>query len=306
MSSDPWTVYWHGDNLNSCIASASAEDSEAIAQIWKDFARALEDGAKVLDLACGNGAIPKILLANNSNLEICAVDKASIDPQKFLSNFGELSRVKFLAEIDICELPFDAEAFDAVTSQFGLEYAPLVEAAQSAARVLKNQGSLRLLMHHEESEVVRPAKASLAEMGRLLEAGGVMEGIGIYIDGKITLQQLEAIGQVYLESEGAKTPQISGQIFAGINTIIDVVATDSAKANLLMTTMKTKLLADQSRLQQLSAAALNKVRKSEIQVALNDSGIEIQYFAPLLIESKNSDGNPEQVLIGWQLEGIKR
>ena len=166
MNADPWTLYWQGDHLQSCIANESQQDSDAIASFWQEFASSLDDGSTILDLACGNGAVPKILQASNDSFEICAVDRASIAPQKFLSNFGELAKVKFLPEIDICELPLEAESFAAVTSQFGLEYAPLTKACQSAARVLQQGGVIRLLMHHEDSEILRPVKSSLDEIGR--------------------------------------------------------------------------------------------------------------------------------------------
>jgi ubiquinone/menaquinone biosynthesis C-methylase UbiE len=306
MSVDPWTVYWQGDHLQSCIASESPEDSDAIAVFWEEFACVLGDDSTVLDLACGNGAIPQILLTTNSSLEICAVDKASIAPQRFLSNFGELSKVKFLPETDICDLPFDPESFDAVTSQFGLEYAPLTKACQSAAGVLKKRGSIRLLMHHEDSEILQPVKANLAEIGRLLHHDGVFSGIESYLSKDIDLQQLEVIGRQYLNSEALKTPQVSGQIFAGVNKIIDEMTSDETNANLLMTTMKTRLLADQSRLQQLTAAALNVESYTEIQQALQESCITIEFFKPLLISTKDATGNPSEALIGWQLAGTKQ
>lgn len=305
MSLDPWTVYWQGDHLQSCIASASPEDSDAIAVYWQELAAALNSGSTILDLACGNGAIPQILLASNSRLEICAVDKASIAPQRFLSNFDKLSKVKFLPETDICELPFDPESFDAVTSQFGLEYAPLTRACQSAARVLKKQGLMRLLMHHEDSEILRPVKANLIEISQLLRPDGVVAGIEAILFKKIDLQQLEAIGQQYLDSDAPKTPQISGQVFAGVNKIIDEMASDETKAKLFMTTMKSRLLADQSRLQQLTAAALTVDSYNEIQQALQESGISLEFFKPLSIITKDANGNPGEALIGWQLAGIK-
>jgi len=305
MSIDPWTVYWQGDHLQSCIATASPDDAAAIAAFWRDFATALADGSRVLDLACGNGAVPKELIKNNNGLEICAVDKADIAPQKFLSDFAELSRVEFHGEVDICDLPFESASFDAVTSQFGLEYAVLSKACISAARVLKPQGNIRLLMHHPDSEILRPVNANLAEMARLLSNNGVMAGIESYMAREIDLQQLEAIGKQYLDSDAAKTPQLSGQIFAGVNTLIDVLSVDEARAKLLMATMKAKLLADQSRLQQLSCAALNEDRHREVQQALQSSGIAIELFEPLTITATNDSGASETVLIGWQLLGSK-
>jgi hypothetical protein len=75
----------------------------------------------------------------------------SLEPAKYLSQASQLASVRFLPDVDICELPFEPESFDGVSSQFGLEYASMHEACSSAVRVLKKSGSIRLLMHHEDS-----------------------------------------------------------------------------------------------------------------------------------------------------------
>ena len=84
MLMDPWTVYWQGDHLESCIASQSPEDSKEIAAHWQELASRLADAATVLDLASGNGVVPKILLSVDSPLDTFAVDNAGIAPLTYL------------------------------------------------------------------------------------------------------------------------------------------------------------------------------------------------------------------------------
>jgi hypothetical protein len=98
---DPWSIYWQADNVDSCVASASKRDAEAIAQLWQDFAVEQPDAASVLDLATGNGTVPLALLRGNESLQITGVDKADIDPLKFLSAPGLLAQVKFAGGIDV-------------------------------------------------------------------------------------------------------------------------------------------------------------------------------------------------------------
>jgi len=302
MVIDPWTVYWQGDHLESCISSKSPEDSKEIAIFWQQLASRLTDASTVLDLACGNGAIAKQLLSINSTLKICAVDKAQIAPHKYLSQAGELASVRFMPETDICDLPFKSNSFDVVISQFGLEYAPLTEACQSAARVLKSHGKIQLLMHHEDSEILRPTTATLSEIARLLEDQGVIVGIENYLEKKIDLSQLESIGQQYLEANAPSTKQISGQIFAGINQIIDEMKTNPGQARVLLENMNKKLLADQARLQQLWGAALGKEQVFEFEQSLMKSGIDIKFFKPFTIDDEEAG----KILIGWQLSGSKK
>lgn len=302
MNVDPWTLYWQSDKLESCIAMTSADDAREIAAYWQAFASQLHDFATVLDLASGNGAVPSMMLAEYPGLKFVAVDKAEIEPPKYLSQTKELETVRFLPGVDVCNLPFEDESFDAVTSQFGLEYAPLACACKSAARVLKKSGAIRLLMHHVDSEIVRPSKQTLREITDLLAAGGVMEKVGFFATNQIDLAQLEAAGQQYLQTETAKTEHVSGQIFGGINQLIEGINTNPDLARALAETMALRLHAEQARLLQLRRAALSTEQVSQLRQEFVDSGIVIDVLETLVLA--NPGGG--QALIGWQLSGRKK
>lgn len=47
MRTDPWTVYWQGDHLESCIASISQQDAKQIALLWEELASQLSDASRV-------------------------------------------------------------------------------------------------------------------------------------------------------------------------------------------------------------------------------------------------------------------
>ena len=40
-SEDPWSLYWQGGNLHSCIASQEEQDQTQIDRFWADFAMSL-------------------------------------------------------------------------------------------------------------------------------------------------------------------------------------------------------------------------------------------------------------------------
>lgn len=302
MEIDPWSLYWQNDNLESCIASRSSEDTRVIVEFWRGFASQLDHAATVLDLASGNGAVPRLLLAGNPGLEIVAVDKAQIEPAKYLSKANELASVRFMPDVDICALPFEPESFDVVTSQFGLEYAPIHEACSSAVRVLKKFGSIRLLMHHEDSEIVRPSTETLAEIARLLIPNGVISSVIGYVAGQASVNDLEVAGQQFLKEKNGKTPHISGQIFNGINQVIVGMADNPDHATALAYSMRLRLVAEQTRLQQLKSAALNVERAHELELILRKLGIEIELFETLKLDGDSNGGD----LIGWQLAGRKK
>ncbi len=299
MVNEPWNLYWHGDNLASCIARQFAGSERAIAGLWQSLAAQLNESARVLDLACGNGAVPLSLLQANAGLDICGVDQADIDPLRFLSGQQALASVRFMPGIDICELPFADGSFDAVTSQFGLEYAPLQTAIESAARVLVRGGKLQLLMHHGNSDISRSSAARRGEIDRLLEEDGLVCSTETYVAGRLSLAALESRGEAFLQDTRDKTRDLSGQIMTGIDMIVTEMKTQPAVARERLVNMKRRLEAEGQRLRQLSDAALDEGRAAQAQTWMEQAGLRIDLFQAFTI----ADAEAEEVLIGWQVSG---
>ena len=299
----PWDLYWHEDNVDSCVASASMRDAEAIAELWRHFAADQAEGASVLDLATGNGTVPLALLQGNETLQITGVDKADIDPMKYLSIPGVLAEVNFVGGIDVCSLPFEAGTFDVLTSQFGIEYAPLDEAIGSVAAVLKRGGRLRFLMHHAESEIVVPAQQKIREMESLLQSGGVLDCLCEHVRDETPTDKLETAGQQHLDSGAGRSSLISGQIFEGVKRVMQSMQQgDSTAAGELAVVMVTRLQADRDRLMQLTAAALTEQQAQRVCGQLAEADIVVEQQRPLVIH----DNSDDRALIGWQIDGHKR
>jgi len=301
MAVDPWTLYWQNDNPESCVATQNPEDRERVAAFWHELANQLAAGEQVLDLACGNGVVAAHLLAAKPALKITGVDRANISPASYLNDSSAVDKVIFVPETNITALPFPDGAFDVVTSQFGLEYAPLAEASQEAARVLRAQGRVCLLVHHAESEVVVPSRRQLKEINALLAPDSLLSKLQLFVVGELDLSALESAGQLYLETDGDKTRQISGQIFPGINRIIDLFNSDTFAAQELASSMHTRLQADQQRLQQLSDAALDVQGWQAFVSRFEDLGVNVQIATPFHLK----DDNDESGVIAWQLVGVK-
>jgi len=302
-TSDPWSIYWQADNPDSCVTSWSSRDTETISQLWQDFAAGLDAGARVLDLATGNGSVPLALLQGNDSLRITAVDKADIDPQQFLSSPGPLMAVDFVGETDLCSLPYDAGSFDAVTSQFGIEYAPLTEAIDAAASVLKSGGRVIFFMHNADSDVVKPARVKLREMTNLLQPKGLVPCLVTFVGGDTDAGELEAAGQRHLESDSGRSSQITGQIFEGVNRVIQRWQDNDKKgAAELAVVMAMRLQADHDRLSQLNDAALTEEQMQSFREQVERAGIIVNVLQPLLIHQ----GTNDEALIGWELRGEKR
>lgn len=153
-----WTRYWAGGHGASFGAGGEDFDS---APFWLEFLATLADGASVLDLATGGGHVVRLALEAAAKAdrayEIHGVDLADIGALRRAFGPSGRSTLRLTGRCDLARLPFDDAAFDAVTSQFGIEYADTNAAAREAARVLKPGGSGLFLLHHAGSAITRAA-----------------------------------------------------------------------------------------------------------------------------------------------------
>lgn len=168
-----WSQYWASGLLHSCPGSFAGNYDGAIAGFWAHSFAQLDPGQRVLDIATGNGALPRLLLAIDGGSdfggEIDAIDLARMAPD-WLGRLrpAQRARLHFHPGTAAEALPFPDGHFDLVISQYGIEYADLDRALVEAARVLKAQGRLCLLMHHRQSLPVRKAESELACLAQLV------------------------------------------------------------------------------------------------------------------------------------------
>jgi len=300
---DPWTLYWQADRLDSADAVRSADDYRVIRSCWHDFAAELGAGASIVDLATGNGSVPAALLAANDTLKITGIDRADIDPARYLGSPGALAGVDFQGGVDLCELPFADGSFDAATSQFGIEYAALPEALSEAVRVLKPGGHLQFLMHCEDSVIVQPTAGRRDEMAALLADEAVLSRLRDFIAGNISQAELEQAGQEHRDAPGPKTQGITGQIFGGINQVIDLLLDGNRRAAAeLCETMRLRLDADRLRLQALEDAALGRRAFDEFLALCGHTGIETS----LATQLRGDVDSGTEFVIGWLYRGTRR
>ncbi|MFD2451833.1 class I SAM-dependent methyltransferase [Ideonella paludis] len=141
---------------------------------WTRWFADLPQGASVLDLACGSGALLRRFLASNQDAQAhChGVDLVPESPT-WLGTLrpAQRDRVDFTGSVSVTRLPFDDACFDAVVSQFGIEYADLSLAIPEAVRVLRPSGRLGLLMHHQASRPVALARVELEHAAWLQNSG---------------------------------------------------------------------------------------------------------------------------------------
>lgn len=293
-----WTLYWTEDRLQSCVAADG--DQQALNSIWHEFAKKLDDGAKVLDLATGNGTVPVALLSTQDKLQIDAVDQAAIDPSQFVKGHAELDSVSFHSDTDINALPFAGDSFDALTSQFGIECAGLFGATKTALGVLKPNGRMSFLIYHADSAIINSSREKLREMEQLLKDGGLVETLLQVLRGTIEFSELESQGQTYLNADIVRTQAISGQVFTAIGEIASAMPGAMLRAINLGATLKLRLSSEYQRLRQMDNAAQSEVDMVEYRKLLELNGIELS-----AMEVVFADQSGPKYLLAWLVQGQK-
>lgn len=150
-----WSVFWHSDQLQSCLPASSSAGIESLQGRWRDFFDALPDGAEFLDLGTGNGGLAtQAVVASQTRVRpfsIHGVDLADIKPESFVSSADSLlAGVEFHARTTMEDLPFDDGFFDAVASQYAIEYSNTEKSIPEALRVLRVGGAFRFLLHADD------------------------------------------------------------------------------------------------------------------------------------------------------------
>jgi len=295
-----WTLYWSNNTPQSCIAAQRESDAEEINAIWRSFVAGLKNDAKILDLATGNGAVPSAMLRDRQSYSITGVDRADIAPLKYLDDPGHLRQVEFVGGIDVGKLPMPDQSYDALSSQFGIEYGDLAAIALEISRVLKPGGHCQFLMHHRDSAIVSPNALLIEELEHCLQDGGLIETLLNFLKGTCSSSELDQKGQQYLETEGRKTRQISGQLFEGIGITLKAADNNMEDASRIAGNMITRLKAEHARLVQMENASLNDEEIQQFKRQLANRGMAISEPRPMTIGTGD-----EKALIGWLLAGSK-
>ncbi len=163
--SDPWDRYWAYGNLHSFSQVTRGNYGGDIAAFWQERFETLPDGACVVDVATGNGAVALLALdtaaATGRRFTVHGTDLAAIDPVTQVTEEDvreRLARIHFHPRIPAEALPFADATVDLVCSQFGLEYSDTARSIPELARVLRPGGHAALILHHGDSSFVRSAR----------------------------------------------------------------------------------------------------------------------------------------------------
>ncbi len=177
MNQDTWSDYWRLGELTTLNFFREGYTGE-LAGFWHTLVDKLPDGARVVDLATGNGAVAVAVLRHarrlGRKLAVEGVDVAQIDPAEHAGKQPELREelqaIRFHPGTPLECTGLPAAHYDLVTSQYGIEYGDLRTAVAEIARLLVPGGRFGAILHSAESNVARTAMNIDALFTTLLEA----------------------------------------------------------------------------------------------------------------------------------------
>lgn len=146
-----WDGYWT-EGGSGCLPEARGPFGRMLEMLWRDFGNGLPSGAKLLDLATGNGAVLRMIATGGRRLDLTGVDSARALPKP-------PPGIVLKAGVAMEKLPFRDRQFDAVTSQFGIEYGDTAAIAGETARIAKPGGRFRFVVHHAGGPIVAHNRA---------------------------------------------------------------------------------------------------------------------------------------------------
>ena len=296
-----WSTYWASGALHSCAGSFAKNYDGVIGQTWAEFFRALPNGSRVLDIACGNGPLAQLMLATTPEAQThcTCIDLASVSPGWISELLPEQQvRVTFRPQTAMEQLDVADGPFHSVISQFGMEYGDWQTMFQQLPRLLHPNARLQFICHARDSAIVTAGSAEKMHLEWLLKPAGLLETAKAMVP-LMALAGTDA-GRVVLANNASanNTRDRYDRLLSEANYRVrhfpvgDVLSEvdqhcakafemavkgDPAQAMAQLNQLEAELYASCERLSQLSAAALSEEQLSEIGRSLASQGIHLSY-----------------------------
>ena len=153
-----WDRYWRGTWEAAAHEDGSPQDA-ALEAFWREFFAELPGDrgeSRLLDIASGNGAVIRYAADLAApNLERYALDYSP----SALYNLRQRYPGVHCVAADARRPALVAASFEAVVSQYGIEYAG-IEAVIDAAQLVASGGHLALVLHYRDGAIYRECDAN--------------------------------------------------------------------------------------------------------------------------------------------------
>jgi ubiquinone/menaquinone biosynthesis C-methylase UbiE len=162
---NPWSLFWRQGHSTTFGPYYKQGYEGAVADWWKSVLADLPPEVSVMEVGCGNCSLLPDMVKSGLKGKYIGVDLAAVKPSNVASEGLADSGIELVlhSETPAEELPEPDESIDLFASVFGIEYSNLDKSFSQAYRVLKSGGSLRALLHHNQSVVTGMSKRAYDE-----------------------------------------------------------------------------------------------------------------------------------------------
>jgi SAM-dependent methyltransferase len=314
---EAWSRYWARGASHSCVGSYGDRYGGAIAGFWRAVFGDLPPVARVLDVATGNGVLPRMLLDRfpGPGVQCDAVDIATVRP-RWLDGLAAVDRdrIRVHGGVDAAALPFGDRAFDLIVSQYGLEYTDLDRTLPEVLRVRAPDGGVAMVLHHAQGRPATLAAVEIDHLGWLTCEGGLIAATAALVgpiaqaatpEGRAALR-LDARANAARETFNALQGELSARgdgkdgadvLFEVRDAAMSVLAMagreGAAAATSALAALRGELDASETRLRDLRAHALDAGRAQALRERLAMAlGVRVS-----LDELREEGGH----LMGWTM-----
>ncbi len=171
-SEHDWDVYWAGTQQAAAHQDGGAQD-KVLGDFWLAFFKQhilSIDRPRVLDIACGNGAVSNYLHESAKNLSNKIVTSHCLDySQAAVAQLKKRLPHVLGVSANANQTPFQNGTYNLVVSQFGLEYAGL-SALPEALRLIADDGYFAAIMHLKNGAIYNECERNLDAIQRVQES----------------------------------------------------------------------------------------------------------------------------------------
>ena len=289
-----WSHYWIEEKqLWSCPGTQEFDKNGTLRRFWESQLLASGRTQKILDVACGNGVIGKMFfdaaIARGLTVDIVGIDVALIR-EETLSH--QESRLQLMGSIAVESTPFEDGSFDKITSQYGIECSDLSTSTLELARLLAPGGRMVFLTHSCDSIIYKSVCAQQLAYQQIQAEnlfGLAMEFLKRDFtggDARSVLKQIHKSFSLLLKSEEADMLTLESFLRR-----LDQLLASRAKGSRAVVESEVNYLFKLADIATARASSMRNAtekvsRADEFKVLCTSSGLQLQYYEPLINEAE--------------------
>lgn len=311
-----WSSFWDQGYITTFGDSKPRNYDGVVRQFWEEKFVELPAGARILDIAAGNGAIATIAaqvgLAKGKDFFVAASDIADVHAEIVGDDDTKNARksIEFHSRTPCEQQPFEDDYFNMVTSQFGFEYSDIEKTLAEIRRVLIPGGKFVAICHHTESVLIKTADVERGIYSTALEdldlfgaSRLLYETIGDFPSDPKVLKKLLKKTRSLSDSVNEKLEEFRRQhggdertdyIIGAITYIAQTAQQTTLEQRLAAVEQaRTDCLLHRARLDDMVNASLDQAGSESLAVMANEAGFESVNCLRIF--------GDDNALAGWQV-----